>query len=76
MPFVLLKKNSKEFSVGNKKKTQILLSDPSLFSAAFILVMSYSGSSLSIAGTPKAKIFMAAKSAPQVSETALLIQVF
>lgn len=60
MPFMLLEKNAKEFCVENRKKAQILLSDPFLLPAAIIHVVWLSGSSLSITGASKAKVFMAA----------------
>jgi len=60
MPLMLLEKNAKEFYVENRKKAQILLSDPCPLSAATTHVVGPSGSSLSTTGASKAKVFMAA----------------
>lgn len=58
--FRAAEKNAKESYVENRKKAKILLSAPSPLSAAIIHVVSPSGLSLSIKGTSKAKVFMAA----------------
>lgn len=57
---MLLEKNAEEFCVENKKKAQILFSDPSAFSIAISHVACPSGSFLSVTETSKAKVFMAA----------------